>query len=222
MNQTSLISVDFDFFVREDPLWDLGHIENELFMDFMWQARPHLVDVMKADGHHGFWDRMRDSFVFGDEVFVSESHLEAHNFIQPFRQIILIDAHHDCWEKRQIANITCDSWVYYAVQAAKCDVIWVHPEWIDPEVPSSVRSRVRTMTLDALLENFYAHEVGTVHVCRSGCWVPPWLDQEFINFIGEGFSDVTTIGRFNPMKRRWSDADIIELRKLKETLGVSR
>ena len=221
----SLLSVDFDFFVQEDPMWDLGHIENEFFMDFMWKARPHLFGQMKAEGHEGFWDRLRASFIFGDEAFVSESHLEAHNLIKPFKQVILIDAHHDCWEKADPLNITCDSWAFYAAKEMKCDIIWVHPSWVDPqtmEVPGSVRGKVRTMTLDALLENFSEYKIDTVHICRSGCWIPPWLDQEFIDFVRGGFPEATTVGRFEPMKKRWTDTDIKELEHLNATLGLAQ
>jgi hypothetical protein len=220
-----LLSIDFDFFVREDPLWDLGHIENEFFMDLIWRARPHLLGLMKAEGHRGFWDQLRKSFTFDREIFVSESHLEAYNFVQPFEQIILIDAHHDCWQKEDPLNITCDSWAYYATHVAKCELIWVHPPWVDPthmEIPSHVRGQVRTMTMEALCENFECH-IDKVHVCRSGCWIPPWLDQEFIEFVNSaGFSKTTTVGRFEPMKKRWADAEISQLHTLKQLAESQR
>ncbi|HEY8343787.1 MAG TPA: hypothetical protein VIL66_01170 [Bacillota bacterium] len=25
--------------------------------------------------------------------------------------------------------------------------------------------------------------VGAIHICRSGAWTPPWLDQKFYQFV---------------------------------------
>jgi hypothetical protein len=46
-------------------------------------------------------------------------------------------------------------------------------------------------------------EVDAVFVCRSGAWVPPWLDQCFIDFVREGQRIMNT----NPMEP-FSDDDM--------------
>jgi len=46
------------------------------------------------------------------------------------------------------------------------------------------------------------------HICRSGCWVPPWLDKAFTGFV-EGLGRYPAIplqhGDWNPMTERWNE-----------------
>ena len=52
-----------------------------------------------------------------------------------------------------------------------------------------------------------------LHVCRSGCWTPPWLDEAFVAFVkayGKDLKKANLLqnGEWNPLKARWSKADL--------------
>jgi hypothetical protein len=71
------------------------------------------------------------------------------------------------------------------------------------EVPDDLKDRFEIVGLDDKLE---LGDVWNVHVCRSGCWTPPWLDKAFIDFVGCRGYPVARLqsGDWDPMKPRWN------------------
>jgi hypothetical protein len=53
------LSIDFDFFIKEDPMWDFGHNESILFLNFspLWQIRYADYDLVKETDT---WKRIGD------------------------------------------------------------------------------------------------------------------------------------------------------------------
>jgi hypothetical protein len=50
------------------------------------------------------------------------------------------------------------------------------------------------------------------HICRSGCWVPPWLDKAFLGFVEASTGSLRKAipmqdGDWNPLKERWTAQD---------------
>jgi len=223
----TLLTIDFDFFVPEDQMWDLGHAESPFFMRHIWYTRANLMDQMKTNGEEvGFWDRLRDFLKFKtNTVFVSESHLEAFHLTHPLGQIINIDRHHDVWEGHNNL-VACDTWGHQAMRLRHVqEMKWIHPSDGGFEInmagdymavaPPKYRKRIKAMAMleaGMLLEGT---EIDTVHVCRSAAWTPPWLDEAFSKFVAAGpFKEIEQAGDL-PVEPRWSEKDFEQAREHK-------
>jgi hypothetical protein len=55
-----LVSIDFDFFVPERDIWDLGHREAELFLKAMWMFRGRYMEEMKTNDVKGTYGGLSD------------------------------------------------------------------------------------------------------------------------------------------------------------------
>jgi hypothetical protein len=226
----NILSIDFDFFVPEDPMWDIGHRENEFFLNKIWFMRPQLLNQMKvSEDLDGFWERLPFEFRT-DELFVSESHAEAYNLLLPPCNVILFDAHHDAYwkhfkEERKTKAVSCGTWLSHAIEERiVLRILWVVPDWyhkfndkppIDT-IPEYFKHNFETVSLSRLpnrLKNIGVHEIDAAHLCRSGCWVAPWLDDKFIDFAHSGpFSEVTEICKYHPLSKRWTDKEYAALK----------
>lgn len=113
------LSVDWDYFCREDPSWDFAHAELPDYNDLLWGMRAHqfsemgldLMDEMSlrhSSPHPAtFWLKLRElGYSFGNvkAVVVADSHQWAHKMFRraslegPSLQdtrLVNFDAHHD-------------------------------------------------------------------------------------------------------------------------------
>ena len=215
----TLLSVDWDYFTPEDPKDDLGHSETEVHLDMMWRARSGLLDKIKTDGEQeGFWDRIGGSLSGVGSTYVSDSHMHAYSLLRGVDHVILVDAHHDCWEEDSLGietlgegYIYCHNWLsVWLSKGRHRRVTWIQPEWSKGlyDVPKKLRKRV---TVKSEIKG----KIDRVHVCRSGCWTPPWLDKQFIKFVEDRKSlkiNMQDERPWNPMLERWTEDDLQELR----------
>lgn len=223
----TLLTIDFDFFVPEDPMWDMGHSESPFFMNFIWHTRANRMDEMKTNGEEkGFWKRLQDAFKFEtDTIHVSESHLEAFHLTPPLGRIINIDRHHDVWEA--VGNrVDCATWGLQAMRLRHAEgMTWVHPtdggfettmagDYMEM-VPPRYRKRIEPMTLQEAMVRLDGTRIDAVHVCRSAAWTPPWLDGAFSKFVADGpFKKIEQAGAL-PVEPRWSEKDFEQAREHK-------
>jgi len=193
----TLLSIDFDFFIREDPLWDFGHNEgSEIFMTLAWLARYLSINLYKETNIKKYADFMPKNIVkklkwlgFKLEkprVVVADSHKHAFNETKKLKEcrVFNFDAHHDYWDDS--SKVSCANWLlksefsHYIKEAT-----WIPPSWLckfDYELPQS--SKIETLFFDTLTENQFKNtKVDTLFLCRSGCWVPPHHDVEFFKMV---------------------------------------
>ena len=80
-NKSAMLTIDWDYFVPEDPIHDFGHMENLFFLDQIWWFRVQYIDNIKTSGEElVFWNRLREKNIFPiDQVWVSDSHLPAYD-----------------------------------------------------------------------------------------------------------------------------------------------
>lgn len=206
----NLLSVDWDYFFQipdHDPtfLYDWGHREASLFIDGpLWAIRAGVfagrgLDLPAVNNHWtGFWGRFR--FTEGAQLYFGDSHALAVTdpVIEGISEVWSYDAHHDCGyaddDLVQAINqgrYQCGSWALaYWAQLSEMkrldDPLPLHvryPGWKD------WRQHEETCLIHDVdrRTDLFGEETPVfdrVFVCRSGAWVPPWCDAQFLDFVG--------------------------------------
>jgi hypothetical protein len=217
----TLLTVDWDTFVPEKVEWDFSHQESLIFLNLLWKTRIGLKDQITTSGKEdGFWGRA--GVVGGAGItWVSDSHTFVWGLLKGVDHVVLVDAHHDCWMgdslgiDRSERRIFCHNWLREWLVARKTrKVTWVRPEWSKDmfEVPKDLADRVKIVGLD---DDWGVKQIDKVHVCRSGCWTPPWLDRQFESFVLDRRQPVIKMqeGPWDPMRARWTKEEMEELVK---------
>lgn len=206
----NLLVIDFDYFFHDklndvhDPMWtlyDWGHSEtNPLMHTLLWPSRaaafysydlplPGLTGLQET-----FWSRFK--FSSHAKLFFAESNVMAiHDDVKRGidGSVWLFDAHHDCGYSKSLAEIfkrqtwECEDWMIgYALSGRDLHVRY--PKWktrafeIEPEptITKALGVKIDRQFDDEQSMSIVFHRV---FVCRSGGWVPSWLDPEFDKFI---------------------------------------
>ena len=191
------LSIDFDYFIRENPLWDFGHNESlTSFHQSVWNIRYGSVnlyeetDVKKyadIDPGHLIEELEVKGFKFSPEVrlCLADSHMHAYAFFKKRRvsEMYHLDAHHDMYQTSSM--IDCGNWLHrYWMENRVKEIHWIYPTWLD-EFGGAVNQfnykidirKFKDVKLDQPVS------VGSVFICRSGVWVPPHHDPEFLEML---------------------------------------
>lgn len=197
------LSIDFDFFVREDPWWDWGHDERmHVFMEQAWKMRyrnglvglgPDVVKETDPATHADFLplklpeQLMAKNMVLSSRraVRVADSHVHAYEMLTASAQrggkpdvLLNIDAHHDVFST---GPLNCGNWlVHYAQRVPGVRMVQLYPEW---KWRDNYDGPGKLPALE--LRSFKSFSFPTpvvvrdIFLCRSGSWVPPHLDDQF-------------------------------------------
>lgn len=165
MNDLSLdplaidLSVDFDFFVREDVNWDFGHQDNALFASsIIWRSRYATIDLYRETSPLRYADFPATQLVDElDELFGTirplhfgwaDSHAHAFKFFTstdaygkeqaPPGMLINIDAHHDGWTQRMatVDEPLAENWALHLQKdwGPLTQFVQCYPKWKDPQL----------------------------------------------------------------------------------------
>lgn len=244
----TLLSVDWDFFfprafemkkpAREalghSPwLYDWGHRETMFFLGPIWGARAQSFYTQGVDplptttgDEVGFWEQFN---INPDaKLYVAESHASIWELLEEgYGAVYNYDAHHDAgygtkpddlWE---YGEYDCGTWaVAFHLLGAKIEQRY--PSWADtkrekcnwvPVHAATARKSNRPVLVD------------DIFLCRSGCWVPPWVDQDFINFAQAApvtIREVFNAASVDPMQAREFNPDIFKsMAGVVEALGAA-
>lgn len=227
-----LLVVDWDYFFPNPLeggeltdtsvlyLYDWGHKETPFFIESVWPLRAagFLRRGLPLPGTSGeeidFWSRFR--FDPGVIMYVSESNADAARpeVLEGVREIWLFDAHADCGYRGEeslkkifdAGSVDCEDWGLYAVSLG----ITLHvryPQWkvgafeSEPVTGADVLFPGR-VDRDIDEGDVFPLQFGRVFVCRSGAWVPPWLDEQFVRFVETApVSKRSTFGEFEMVRR---------------------
>jgi len=210
----TIISIDWDFFVEEDPILDMGHRELPMFLETMWTIReaewrargktvPEMLPFREPSPSLflNIVGRMGRRSAY--PVAVSESHKLITRFVGEISKpgdkfhVVNIDAHHDIAYSDGVdpLNLDCGNWAGYLAQHEKLlSYAQVYPEWRrkHPECePGDPERTMREISKD--LPCSVAHwndwsrtpfNLVGVFICRSGCWAPPCYDSAFNTLCG--------------------------------------
>jgi len=204
-----LLSIDFDYWMPEKIEWDFGHQEIPLMIDFIWHSRAanflardmdfrqemsiSLDEMHPSELGYALVGDLGCSFP-RDSMAFAESHVSAHDWFKDVQdgELWHIDAHHDIWYGRE--DINCDNWVKHLVDEGKVrSVNLVYPRWrmeekFDFDWNGKVEEVIaRWRKKGVLFKKHYGLKslprgmrFDRTFMCRSGAWVPPWLDNLFI------------------------------------------
>lgn len=190
-----LLSIDWDYFFP-DPIggppvflqvFRAAKLDPQATLLKTWRAR---IDMYLASGKHipetsgqeaGFWKR----FTFAPEssLFTAESH---HFAADPkgrdnVSEIWNFDAHHDAgYEDAPDGKYDDGNWLMAYPRDVEKHVrypSWKH--WVFEEEPRTLTEVHRQFDDGKQIEG----DFDRVFICRSGEWVPPWIDDTYREFV---------------------------------------
>jgi len=184
-------------------LYDWGHGESPFFLsNMLWSTRacgflayglPLPMAVPPDGGWPAFWSR----FTFADHAVMGYADSNMHAGRMPpstgkaFKSVTLLDAHHDSgydpdiadiqeWEARNVYD--CSDWMLLLQTRGCKDLTVRYPTWkpTGPDEAMTGGSLTKQIVDDGkrLRQTF-----DRVVICRSGGWVPPWCDHQFLEFL---------------------------------------
>lgn len=217
-----ILSVDWDFFFpvpNADPevwqMYDWGHREgSDFFLNTMWYLRASAFKRagMELPGLSGeqehFWERF--NLDNAPPLYYADSHKHIAELFFPECEIVNYDAHHDAGYGRPLAgdSVQCDDWAHYAVENLSCKVKTVYPSWkktVKCLQEASPDCKQVKRAIDKGKKD--PKQFDAVFVCRSGSWVPNWLDNDFEKFLEKAGLEAEEL---QSCKNRKFDAEYLE------------
>lgn len=224
----NLLVVDWDFFFPIDEVaMDWGHREAPIFLDMVWGSRAAYF-VLKDEPLPGtsgeertFWSRVkltRSAVVHYAESNVQALSLALSRRVRRGDAVYLFDAHHDTgYGRMKPGEFTCENWMIPYITKG-CDVRMIYPAWKWPVAldlePEPMLPLDRSGDTGAVPPVTF----GAVFVCRSGAWVPPWLDDAFMAFLTASGKKVAPIGG-GLYSREWGESHIQAARQDAAIMG---
>jgi hypothetical protein len=154
------LSIDFDFFVREDLRWDWGHHEAAEDSENWWSLNAWMARYCTSSFNifdetdprkHADVPPTQKFFIvasqskgllFGNKanmwkrrLGIAESHVHAFRFFResstPADMVVNIDAHHDVYTNAD-ESLSCENWVSHLHQEwPTTQFVQVYPKWVD-------------------------------------------------------------------------------------------
>jgi hypothetical protein len=188
-------------------LYDWGHVESDFFINAVWDSRAigfsmNDLELPDTSGlETKFWDHFK--FSPGAKLYVAESNAKAvmPQVAEGVTSVWLYDAHHDSRYKSEPEGMTlqdinmllrkgvwhCEDWMIFYVGQTEADLHVRYPEWKHWAFDAEPYSGLEYFNLDRRIDNAADNtlEFDRVFICKSGAWVPPWLDPKFRAFVSD-------------------------------------
>lgn len=227
------LSIDFDFFIREEVMWNFGHSEQSGLTGFQWMHRYSNINLWEETHPRTYADFMPYRIIQkldakniripkGARIVTADSHQHAFEVFEHSRaaRLVNIDAHHDCFSTLN-TPLDCGNWVIH-LRAGRplLEVQQVYPKWKDTEserallamyAPDILRAAAKWEDWRGLPE---PHDARCVFVCFSSAWVPPhhWTAfQSLVQLLSaHAETDPLEIGSFAILKPAYFPQSPIE------------
>jgi hypothetical protein len=207
----NMLSIDWDFFfekledssqpefMKQWGLYDWGHKEAPFFINGpLWTVRAgafirHNIPLPMTTGdEETFWGGFK--FAKNAKLHIAESHSSIGHLLSGGNNIWSYDAHHDMGYEQidnpydhfdESGEVSCDNWALLS-HLYGTNVHIRYPRWrhyameFEPIGNQKAMDAVDRQVDDGSIPNI---EFDTVFLCRSGAWTPPWVDEQFFNFV---------------------------------------
>ncbi|NLW60767.1 MAG: arginase [Firmicutes bacterium] len=196
-----LLSIDWDYFIyTRHPMGSYSENKKSL-IDFWYkrylQAKARGEDIQKAFQLSAeleeFWTKIKKYFTFADKIktYVSDSHTLSYKIAKESKcqAVCLFDAHADLGYGGLPAlnfEVNCSNWLGKLLKEKQIEEAYIFYSPYTTEKPEYFQPlnsiyKIRYCAFDDLEGKSYA--AVAIHICRSGVWTPPWLDEKFYQFI---------------------------------------
>lgn len=217
-----LLSIDWDYFIYTQDSWGT-YLENNRSLIDLWykryiQAKARGEDIQKAfqlsSEFETFWNKIKKCFKFEKNIkaYVSDSHALSYRIAKENNctAVYLFDSHADLGYGGLSSlnfEVNCSNWLGKLLkdkQIKEANIFYSPYTAEKPEYFKPMNSiyNIRYCGFNDLGKCIV---VSAIHICRSGAWTPPWLDNKFTQFIG-------TLGIpyeiVNCQERKWDPVNI--------------
>lgn len=196
-----LLSVDWDYFIHTGKENWGSYLENKRSLIDLWYKRYIQERAMGKDIEKSyklspeldtFWKKIRRHFIFSKDVkaYVSDSHTWSYDIAKEngCKIVCLFDAHADLGYGGLSSlnfEVNCSNWLGKLLKDNRIYEANIFYSPYTQEKPEYFRQinctyNIRYCNLNAFNKRYV---VSAIHICRSGAWTPPWLDEKFNQFV---------------------------------------
>ncbi|HHW21476.1 MAG TPA: arginase [Clostridiaceae bacterium] len=196
-----LLSVDWDYFIYtcKDDWGSL--IENSKSLVDLWykrylqekaRGRDIQASFRLSSERDTFWKRIKERFCFDKDTkaYVTDSHVWSYRLAKETncRIVCLFDAHSDLGYGGLSAlsfEVNCSNWLGKLLKEKQVYKAHIFYSPYTREKPEHFKpfNKIYNISYDHFEEWDENLRVSVIHICRSGAWTPPWLDNKFYGFI---------------------------------------
>jgi hypothetical protein len=220
-----LLSIDWDYFIYTRYNWGL-YAENSRSLIDLWykryiQGKARGEDIQKAfhlsSDLDTFWSRIKKYFKFVRNIkaYVSDSHALSYKIAKgnDCETVYLFDSHADLGYGGLSSlnyEVNCSNWLGKILkenQIKEANIFYSPHTAERPGYFKQMNSiyNIRYYDFNDFNGSDECIAVSAIHICRSGAWTPPWLDDEFTQFVdalGVAYKIV------NCPERKWNPVNI--------------
>ncbi|MGM9967969.1 MAG: arginase [Rummeliibacillus sp.] len=219
----SLLSIDWDYFISLDNQNGSSCIENERTINDLWYKRYFQLKAQGKDIQEryelsnevdNFWREMKEIFEFDSHihVYVSDSHALSYKIAHEFNcdDVYLFDAHSDLGYGGLPSldfELNCANWLGKLLKNNEVDEAHIVYGPYTAEKPEYFKQMNKRFHIEyPKLNDLQPKEkISAIHICRSGAWTPPWLDEKFAEFIQKMGIPYTVV---DCQLRKWNPSDL--------------
>ena len=197
----SLLTIDWDYFMPYISKLNVSVLENKRNIDKHWykmylENKQKGIDItrsMKVGSIiNNFWIRINEVFNISNKnkIIVSDSHKIAYKIADDYEcdTVYNFDSHTDLGYGgigSLIFEVNCANWLGKLLKdniIANAKIILSPYSGEDKKYFEEIN---REYSIDYLSANEIKEKpcVDIIHICRSGAWTAPWLDNQFYKFI---------------------------------------
>jgi len=198
-----LLSIDWDYFIYTKYNWN-SYLENNRGLIDLWykryiQAKARGEDIQKAfqlsSELDTFWSKIKKHFklVKNIKVYVSDSHALSYKIAKEndCKAVYLFDFHADLGYGGLSSlnfEVNCSNWLGKLLkdkQIKEANIVYSPHTTEKPEYFEPMNSifNINYYDFNDFADFDKSTVVSAIHICRSGAWTPPWLDNKFTHFV---------------------------------------
>lgn len=222
----TLLTIDWDFFFREDPDWLWEHSTHPLhssmiwymrYIDFKLRLKKDLTEEFRADEKLiGNIRWMIDNhFQLSSDcmLHIDDDHNRAYEILNEnpeITEVICFDAHWDINYLKGILlqnqKVMPENWLgkWLLENKRRKAIVVYSPYTIEGKdhhelLPKAIKRQLKLIKYEDFDAEEFEREVSILHFCRSPQWTPPWSDAKFLDLINEFARMDLPMREFNPV-----------------------